>query len=68
MAFFDNPKVVDRGVKDKDDKDGEKSGFIEKVKDFIHKIGEKIEETIGFGKPTADVTGIHIPSINLEDM
>ncbi|KAI9074728.1 hypothetical protein K1719_043318 [Acacia pycnantha] len=36
------------------------------VKDFIHDIGEKIEETIGFGKPTADVTGVHIPSINLE--
>ena len=26
-----------------------KSGFIEKVKDFIHDIGEKIEEAIGFG-------------------
>ncbi|KAM7510057.1 hypothetical protein LguiB_008932 [Lonicera macranthoides] len=37
-----------------------------KVKDFIHDVGEKIEETIGFGKPDADVTGIHIPSINLE--
>ncbi|XP_048422951.1 uncharacterized protein LOC103956052 [Pyrus x bretschneideri] len=28
--------------------------------------GAKIEGTIGFGKPTADVTAIHIPSINLE--
>lgn len=69
MASSDKPEVVDRNVKDKDredDKDDEKGGFIEKVKDFIHDIGEKIEGAIGFGKPTADVTGIHIPSINLE--
>lgn len=46
-------------------KEEEKGGFIEKVKDFIHDIGEKIEEAIGFGKPTADVTAIHIPTINL---
>lgn len=36
------------------------------MKDFIHDIGEKIEGTIGFGKPTADVTAVHFPSINLE--
>ncbi|CAI9108230.1 OLC1v1007791C1 [Oldenlandia corymbosa var. corymbosa] len=70
MASSDNPEILDRGFKDKDDKeeknDGEKGGFIDKVKDFIHDIGEKIEETIGFGKPTADVTDIHIPKINLE--
>ena len=57
MAFFDDPKVVDRCIKDKDDKDGEKSGFIEKVKDFIHKIGEKIEETIGFGSQVLMLQG-----------
>ncbi|GAV67160.1 LEA_2 domain-containing protein [Cephalotus follicularis] len=50
----------------KEEKEVEKGGFIEKVKDFIHDIGEKIEEAIGFGKPTADVTGIHFPSINLK--
>lgn len=70
MASSDNPESVDRDVKDErhkeEDKDEEKGGFIEKVKDFIHDIGEKIEGAIGFGKPTADVTGIHIPSINLE--
>ncbi|ERM95994.1 hypothetical protein AMTR_s00129p00032120 [Amborella trichopoda] len=44
----------------------EKGGFFEKVKDFIHDIGEKIEETIGFGKPTVDVSTIHIPSINMK--
>ncbi|KAI4364766.1 hypothetical protein MLD38_020819 [Melastoma candidum] len=57
----------DRDVKGEraDEKEEEKGGFIEKVKDFIQDIGEKIEEAIGFGKPTADVTGIHIPSINL---
>ncbi|XP_077229498.1 uncharacterized protein LOC143862354 [Tasmannia lanceolata] len=49
-----------------EDRDGKQEGFIDKVKDFIHDIGEKIEEAIGFGKPTADVTGVHIPSINLK--
>ncbi|KAK7274916.1 hypothetical protein RIF29_16017 [Crotalaria pallida] len=42
-----------------------KGGFIEKVvKGFIHDVGEKIEEDIGFGKPTANVTAIHLPLIN----
>ena len=66
----DKPEVVERGVKDKehkeDDKEEGKGGFLEKVKDFIHDIGEKIEGAIGFGKPTADVTGLHVNSINLE--
>ncbi|CAI9762940.1 unnamed protein product [Fraxinus pennsylvanica] len=70
MASYNNTEVVKRGLKDReneeDKKDEEKGGFIEKVKDFIHDIGEKIEEAIGFGKPTADVTGIHIPHIDLE--
>lgn len=69
MASSDKPEIVDRGLKDKDkneEKEEGKGGFIEKVKDFIHDIGEKIEEAIGFGKPTADVTGIHLPCINLE--
>ncbi|XP_004491214.1 uncharacterized protein [Cicer arietinum] len=64
MSTSDKPEVVERGIKE-DDKDDEKGGFIEKVKDFIHDIGEKIEEVIGFGKPTADVKEIHIPKINL---
>lgn len=66
MSSSDMPVVVERDVKEKDDNDEEKGGFMEKVKDFIHDIGEKIEEAIGFGKPTADVTGIHLPTINLE--
>ncbi|XP_059655794.1 uncharacterized protein LOC132302823 isoform X2 [Cornus florida] len=70
MASSDKPEIVEREVKEKehkeDDNDEGKDGFIEKVKDFIHDIGEKIEETIGFGKPTADVTEIHIPFINLD--
>ncbi|KAK7300270.1 hypothetical protein RJT34_11111 [Clitoria ternatea] len=66
----DKLEVVERGSKDEKHKEEEKKeegkgGFIEKVKDFIHDIGEKIEEAIGFGKPSADVSGIHIPSINL---
>ncbi|KAL0381988.1 UNVERIFIED_CONTAM: Desiccation-related protein PCC27-45 [Sesamum calycinum] len=70
MASCDKPEVVEREVQDRepkeDNKDDEKGGFLEKVKDFIHDVGEKIEETIGFGKATADVTAIHIPHINLE--
>lgn len=70
MASSDKPEVVEREVKERDSKDEdtneEKGGFIEKVKDFIHDIGEKIEEVIGFGKPTADVAAIHIPKINLK--
>ncbi|XVF76926.1 hypothetical protein PTKIN_Ptkin13bG0306700 [Pterospermum kingtungense] len=66
MASSDGPELVERDVKDKTDDKEDKGGFFEKVKDFVHDIGEKIEEAIGFGKPTADVTGIHIPCINLE--
>ncbi|KAK9997738.1 hypothetical protein SO802_022424 [Lithocarpus litseifolius] len=64
------PEVAESDVKDKEHKEDDieegKGGFLEKVKDFIHDIGEKIEGAIGFGKPTADVTGLHVPSINLE--
>ncbi|XP_027340717.1 uncharacterized protein LOC113854076 [Abrus precatorius] len=67
MSTSDKPEAVERDSKDdKQKEDDGKGGFLDTVKDFIHDIGEKIEETIGFGKPTADVTGIHIPSINLE--
>uniref|UniRef100_A0A2N9IM95 Water stress and hypersensitive response domain-containing protein n=1 Tax=Fagus sylvatica TaxID=28930 RepID=A0A2N9IM95_FAGSY len=65
MASSDNPEVVERGVKDKehkeDEKDEGKGGFIETVKGFIHDIGEKIEETIGFGTQTP----IPIPLIDI---
>ncbi|KAL3619862.1 hypothetical protein CASFOL_034774 [Castilleja foliolosa] len=47
-------------------KDDDKGGFLNKVKGFIHDIGDKIEDTIGFGKPTADVTDIHISHITLK--
>ncbi|GMH08742.1 hypothetical protein Nepgr_010582 [Nepenthes gracilis] len=73
MASSNKPEIVERDIKDKDRKKEEKEegnkgegGFIEKVKDFINDIGEKIEGAIGFGKPSADVTGIHIPHINLD--
>lgn len=71
MASSDQPEIVDRDVKEKEkkqEKDEGKGGFMEKVKDFIQDIGEKIEGAIGFGKPTADVAGIHIPSINLKKL
>lgn len=66
MSSCDKPEIVERGSKEKEHEEGENSGFLDKVKDFIQDIGEKIEETIGFGKPTADVKAIHIPKINLK--
>ncbi|PKA65691.1 Late embryogenesis abundant protein Lea14-A [Apostasia shenzhenica] len=72
MASSDKPEIVERGHKEDhkeehkdEEKNEDKGGFIDKVKDFIHDIGEKIEGAIGFGKPTAAVSGIHLPSINL---
>lgn len=46
--------------------EGESHTFVEKVKEFVHDIGEKLEEAIGFGKPTADFVAIHLPSITLK--
>lgn len=70
MSSYDHPDVSEREVKDRgvkeENKEEESGGFLDKVKGFIQDIGEKIEETIGFGKPTADVTEIHIPHINME--
>ncbi|TYH26577.1 hypothetical protein ES288_A03G263200v1 [Gossypium darwinii] len=54
MSSSDKPELVERDV------------FFNKVKGSIHDVGEKMEETIGFGKPTADVAEIHLPCINLE--
>ncbi|KAL6897344.1 hypothetical protein ACP4OV_007040 [Aristida adscensionis] len=65
MSSSDSPKVTELKV-DKDNGNDDEGGFLGKVKDFIQDIGEKIEEAVGFGKPTADVTGIHIPHISLE--
>uniref|UniRef100_A0A803M5G6 Water stress and hypersensitive response domain-containing protein n=2 Tax=Chenopodium quinoa TaxID=63459 RepID=A0A803M5G6_CHEQI len=73
MASDDKPDIADRVYREKapektpekEEEEEEKGGFIEKVKDFIQDIGEKIEGAIGFGKPTADVSGIHIPHISL---
>lgn len=66
MSSSDIPKVTEKKA-DKDQDEGE-GGFFDKVKDFIQDIGEKIEEAVSFGKPTADVTGIHIPQISLEQV
>ncbi|KAL1159468.1 hypothetical protein V6Z11_A08G295700 [Gossypium hirsutum] len=66
MSSSDKPEFVERDFKDKVDDKEDNSGFIDKVKGLIHDIGEKMEETIGFGKPTADVAEIHLPYINLE--
>ncbi|KAH0889974.1 hypothetical protein HID58_052403 [Brassica napus] len=56
-------EIVDRAHKEEEKEEDGNGGFLDKVKDFI---GEKIEGAIGFGKPTADASAIHIPKINLE--
>ncbi|XP_050368354.1 uncharacterized protein LOC126786548 [Argentina anserina] len=66
-SSYNDAERVDRGIKgQKKQEEEEGDGFLDKVKDFIHDIGEKIEGAIGFGKPTADVAAVHIPCINLE--
>ncbi|RLN33596.1 late embryogenesis abundant proteins-like [Panicum miliaceum] len=67
MSSSDSPKVRERKVdKDKDGDNDEKGGFFDKVKDFIQDVGEKIEEAVSIGKPSADIIGIHIPHVSLE--
>lgn len=39
--------------------------FLDEVVGFIQDVGAEISDTIGFGKPTADVTTVDIESINL---
>ncbi|CAI0540999.1 unnamed protein product [Linum tenue] len=66
MSSSDQPEKVDRGNKEEKDDKEEGGGFLGKVKGFIQDIGEKIDDAIGFGKPTADVTEIHFPCFNLD--
>lgn len=54
-GLFGSSKPSEEGDKEK----GEGGGFFSKVKHFI-------KDTIGFGKPTAEVSGFHLPSITLE--
>lgn len=61
MTKSDKPKY-----KEEEENGEHKPGFLGKVKDFIHDVGEKIEEKVGFGKPTADITSIQIVLINLK--
>jgi len=46
--------------------DDDKGGFLGKVKGFIQDVGEKIEEAVSFGKPTADVSAVHLASMDLK--
>ncbi|KAK4343905.1 hypothetical protein RND71_036999 [Anisodus tanguticus] len=70
MSSSEKPEKGGRSFRNKDNEDKEDEekggGFVEKVKNFIEDVGQKIEETVGFGKPTADVTAIHFPRINLK--
>lgn len=64
MSSSDKHGITERGLFKKDKE--EKGRFLGKVKGFFHDIGEKIEGTVGFGKPTAALAAIRIPSINLQ--
>lgn len=70
MASDDKPETVERVSKEKADETEETEkgggGFLDKVKGFVEEVGEKIEEAFGFSKPTAEVSGVHIPHINHE--
>ncbi|KAL9679015.1 hypothetical protein QQ045_016868 [Rhodiola kirilowii] len=65
MSSSNNHGITGKGLFKKE-KEGEKGGFMGKVKGFIHDVGEKIDGAIGFGKPTADLAAIRISSINLQ--
>ena len=55
MSSDDKPEIVERGAKkNENEEDEESTGFLGKLKGFVQDIGEKIEGTIGFGKPTAE--------------
>ncbi|GAB4847014.1 hypothetical protein Ancab_026026 [Ancistrocladus abbreviatus] len=51
---------------DDETEQGGGGGFMDKVKDFIQDIGEKIEDAVSFGKPTAEVAAVHLPFIDLK--
>ena len=57
---------IERAFKVEEGKDEGQGGFFGTIKGFIHDIGEKLEDKVGFGKPTADVVAIHIPKMNLK--
>ncbi|KAI3922107.1 hypothetical protein MKX01_005796 [Papaver californicum] len=61
MTTLDKPKHAEG-----EDNEEHKSGFLGKVKGFIHDVGDKIEEKVGFGKPTTDIKAIQIVSIDLK--
>lgn len=42
-----------------------RESFLDKVKDFIHDIGDKLEEAVALGKPDATLSAVHITSIEL---
>lgn len=58
-------KSQDGDGKDPKTKEG---GFFGKIMGFMTDIGEKIEDKVGFGKPTAELAAIHISKINLKQV
>ncbi|MCO5582279.1 hypothetical protein L7F22_036171 [Adiantum nelumboides] len=47
-------------------KPSEQENDKEKGEGFFSKVKHFMKDTIGFGKPTAEVSGFHLPSISLE--
>nr|XP_043617634.1 desiccation-related protein At2g46140-like [Erigeron canadensis] len=66
MSSSDKPKTEEKGAKKKETTEAEDGGFLGKVKGFFYDIGEKIEDKVRFGKPTAELAAIHITKINLK--
>lgn len=64
MASSDDPKEKLTREENAEEPDG----FLGKIKDFVHDVGEKIGDMVDFGKPTADVSAIHITHVDTEKL
>jgi LEA14-like dessication related protein len=47
--------------------DESKDGFFERIGDFVSDLGSSISSVVSFGKPDADVKGIHIPHLSTSE-
>ncbi|XP_071700471.1 desiccation-related protein At2g46140-like [Rutidosis leptorrhynchoides] len=63
MSSSDKPKAEEKCTKETED-----GGFFGKVKGFINDIGDKIEDKVKFGKPSADLAAIHISKISFKQV
>ncbi|MQL74897.1 hypothetical protein Taro_007261 [Colocasia esculenta] len=63
MASTDKPVRMEiEGEKELAERGTE--SFLDKVKDFVHDIGDKLEEAISLGKPDATLSAVHFTSLD----